>query len=195
MRPTRQRCTALRCVLGILIACLCLSMSAASAVRAAGTFTDAQGRFSFAIPDGLTSDDTYIGQRLAGSEVAAFLFSDAAAAAPGFGDNVNVTVTKVSGDTTDLDVLARNTVQQVSGALHATPDGTGIQSLTIGGLPARQYGYLAVFGGVTVHGTQAFVISEGNAYFITFTASEDMYDDFVVHTRDVLTSFAFDPAI
>jgi len=193
MQPTRQRCPALLCALSILIACLSIGVSDASAVRAAGTFTDAQGRFTFAIPDGLTSDDTYIGQRLARSEIAAFLFSDAAASS-GFGNNVNVTVTKVSGDTTDLDVLARNTVQQVSDALHATPDGTGIQSLTIGGLPARQYAYFAVFSGITVHGTQAFVISGDNAYVITFTASEGTYDDFVVQTRDILTSFAFAPA-
>ena len=191
----RQRYTGLLCVLAILLACLSFGVRSASAVRAAGTFTDTQGRFTFAIPDGLTPDDTYTGQRSGGAEIAAVLLSDATADSAVFHDNVNVTVTPFNGDTMNLDDLAQATVQRVSNALHATPDGTGIQSLTIAGLPAREYGYLAVSNGVTVHGRQAFVIYGDNAFVITFTASEDTYADFLAQSRNILTSFTFNPAM
>lgn len=195
MRQTRPRCTGLLCVLGILAICLSFSLGGTSAVRAAGTFTDRQGRFSFAIPDGLTSNDSYVGQRIAGSEVAAFLSADVSATSPTFHNNVNVTITNTASNTMNLDDLALTSVRQLSNDLHATPDGTGIQSVTLGGLPARQYGYLSVFGGITFHVLQAFVLKGDNAYVITIRASEDSYADFVAQTHDILTSFTFDPAM
>ncbi len=182
----RQRFFGLFFLLGLLITGL------PATVRAANTFTDPQGRFTFTIPDGLTVDDRYTGQQASGIEIGVVLTPTTPADPQTLGNNVNVTIQSLGGMTASVDDAGPTILNNLQQAIpSATPDGVGFQSLTVGGMPAQRYGYVATINGLAVHGSQVAVIAGNNIYFMTFTATDDTFADFIAQTNGLLTSFMF----
>jgi len=177
---------------GLLVFLALLVTGLPTTVQAADPFTDAQGRFTFTIPAELTVDDRYTGQGGNGAAISAVLVPTMPPDSQTFGNNVNVVVQSLEGMSITPDALGARALTSLLGALPtATPDGKGFQSLTVGGLPAQRYGYLATVSGLVLHGSQVVVIDGDSAYFITFTATEDTFADFTAQTNDLLTSFTF----
>lgn len=183
--------------LGTLMVLIALVFS--PAVHAAETFTDPEGKFAFTAPDGyetLTSQDIRLAVR-AGSNVLGFsASSDAIVVA--FRDpltmaSVNVGAAPLGGAVTDVDEGARQLTQLLGSLNSITLDPVGIEATTIGGEPARTYGYTIAVSGLEARGRQFLVIRDDTAYFITFTALSDDYDRFFEQTRIVLDTFTFLP--
>ena len=68
----------------------------------------------------------------------------------------------------------------------------GIQSLTVGGQPARRYDYtLTPSGSAKLHGAQVITL-QGNAVFVlTFTAADTDFTTFFQQGSGILSSFKF----
>ncbi len=150
----------------------------AAPVAAATTYSDPQQRFDFTVPDGYTPTTA----QLTPPVVAGFV-----AASPA-GANFTVQVRDVTGS---LDDATAEFQKRYASAADSQPGPNGIQSLTLGGKPAKQFDYFTSAQGTRFHISQVVSVNGKALYILTFTAQEGDYDTLVNQTGVVLSSFAF----
>ena len=170
-----------------LLVALIVGAIAMGTAQAATPYTDAQGRFAFATPDGYAQEASP--QVPPGASTAIF-------SSPGLpGARFNVTaVDDPSNAQANLDDLTGQTLQQLAQAL---PDITlwtqGIVTAKVGSADAREY----VFRGTVpntqlrVRGTMLVALKGTTAYTILFSANDGDFDKMADQCTPVLATFAF----
>ena len=172
----------------ILVIVALLGVCSISAVEAAGTYTDPQGRFSFTIPDGWQQGSPPQGTNLPPGTMLGGVFN---AAAP-LNANFNiVTVSVPSG--VDIGQIAIQSRAGVAQSIPGYQEGPGgIQSLTVAGQPARRYDYFfTVAQASRLRGAQVITMQANTVYVLTFTAAENDFNTFFQQAGTALNSFAF----
>ncbi len=167
-----------RRVTGIIAILLMLMTGALAApVAAATTYADPQQRFSFTIPDGYTPTP-----QVTPPVVAGFV-----AASPA-GANFTIQVRDATGS---LDDATTEFQKRYASGTDSQPGPNGVQSLTLGGLPAKQFDYFTSAQGTRFHISQVVAVNGKALYILIFTAQEGDYDTLVNQTGVALSSFAF----
>lgn len=161
----------------MVVALVALSFMAVAPVSAASTFTDAQGRFSFTVPDGYAPLPDFVKPPV----VAAFTSTNPP------GPNFTVQVRDARGT---LDVVVANLRQEYITGPGATA-GANPQSFTLGGQPAQRYDFFQTTDNSRFHIAQVMTIKDASLYLLTFTAQEQSYDTLLSQTAIVLSSFSF----
>jgi len=166
-------------VTGIIAILSMLTMGAiATPVAAATTYTDPQQRFSFTVPDGYTPTTA----QLTPPVVAGFV-----AASPA-GANFTIQVRDAAGS---LDDATAEFQKRYASGTDSQPGPNGVQSLTLGGQPAKQFDYFTSAQGTRFHISQVIAVNGKALYILIFNAQEGDYDTLVSQTGVVLSSFAF----
>ncbi len=170
-----------------LLVALIVGAMVMGTAQAATPYTDAQGRFAFAMPDGYVQEMSP--QVPPGASTAIF-------SSPGLpGARFNVTtVDDPSNAQANLDDLTGQTLQQLAQAL---PDITlwtqGIVTAKVGSADAREY----VFRGTVpntqsrVRGAMLVTLKGTTAYTILFSANDGDFDKMADQCTPVLATFAF----
>jgi hypothetical protein len=144
-----------------------------------GTVKSVDGQFATVIPDGFVN---------ARSSVQAPIKIQYLAAAPshgGFATNINV-VAEPSGGQTSIDTIAGLEIAGVKRAEPQAHDFSQIQSLTVGGQPARAIDYLSLPDKHRLlHQYQVFVAKSGTIYTITYSALPSAYSDNLASVKQV----------
>ncbi len=167
----------------------CSVSAVVATVGAQGTtYTDPQRRYRFTVPSGWQPDAAAAnGKPAARVRRSSGVFS---APAPLNGNFNVVTVTVPAGG--NLDQIVTQSRDNVAKSLPGYQEGPGgIQSLTLGGQPARRYDYfLTPPGASKLHGAQV-IAQQGNAVFVlTFTAA-DTTSTFFQQGAPILSSFKY----
>lgn len=154
-----------------------LTGALAAPVAAATTYSDPQQRFSFTVPDGYTPAPQVTSPILAGF----------VAASPA-GANFTVQARDATGS---LDDATAEFQKRYASGTDSQPGPNGVQSLTLGGQPAKQFDYFTSAQGTRFHISQVIAVNGKALYILIFTAQEGDYDTLVNQTGVVLSSFAF----
>lgn len=170
---------------------LALVAVSSSAVAAATTYTDPQGRVSFTIPDGWQQQNSLPpGTTLPpGVDFVTLFFVPTLT--NGFKANVNIVTNTVPAGTT-LDQIVSNgraALPKVFPSYQAGPD--GVQNVTVGSQPAEAYQFSAAASGTTFQGEQVVVLAGTRAYVITFAASATDLPTLLQQGTVLLSSFMF----
>lgn len=161
---------------GVSAALLLVVFLVAAPVAAANTYTDPQGRFSFAIPDGYTPVET----QLTPPFVAGYISPNPV------GANFTVQIREATGT---LDAATAAQQKRYASAPESQPG--PVQQLKLGGQTAQRFDYFTSGSGGRYHVSLVLAINGGALYILTFTAQEQDYDALTSQTGGVLTSFAF----
>lgn len=161
----------------------------AGAVGAQGTtYTDPQGRYTFTVPGGWQPATAPQSANLPPGTAVGGVFT---APAPLNGNFNVVTVTVPAG--ANLDQIVAQSRANVAQSVPGYQEGPGgIQSLTLGGQPARRYDYLLTpQQGGKLHGAQVIGLQANTVFVLTFTAAENDFDTFFRQGAPALSSFTF----
>lgn len=140
------------------------STSAPAASAPAGTVKSADGRFATVIPGGFV-DAT---KRLRGSAIT-IQYLAVGPRRQGFATNINV-VREQSPRQTDIDKIAGLEIAGIKRLEPGAHNFSQVQSLTVGGQPARSVDYVSRPGNRPLHQFQVFVAQGGWIYTITYSA-------------------------
>jgi hypothetical protein len=158
----RSRRVGARCS-AVVAAWLALFFSFGGVGLAAGsTITAVSGAFQTVIPTGFANETAAYSGSVIRIEMVVM-----APAADGYSANINVGRERVKNVTVAALVQASLAVTRAATRAHAF---SPVQSLTVGGDPARAYDYLTSFDAISVHQRQVFVIHDGWAYVVTYSA-------------------------
>lgn len=172
----------------VLVIVALLGICSISAVEAAGTYTDPQGRFSFTIPDSWQQGSPPQGTTLPPGTMLGGVFN----ASPPLNANFNVvTVSVPSG--VDIGQIAMQSRAGLAPSIPGYQEGPGgIQNLTVAGQPARRYDYFfTIEQAGRLHGAQVLTMQANTVYVLTFTAAENDFNTFFQQGGTALNSFAF----
>lgn len=166
-------------------------------VRAADTFTDPDGHFSFTPPDGYAQYSTQqvsqavrSGSNLLGvSGIANQVV--VAYRAPLSIANVNVGASALPDPNAMVDdvVMAERDVLSSIDAVPITLEDT--EETTLANEPARSFAYSLTVNGIDLRGRQVIAVHNGSAYFITFTALASSADRAFEQMQGVIDTFMF----
>lgn len=152
------------------------------------TYSDPQGRYSFTVPTGWQQGNAPANTNLPAGTVIGGVFN---APAPLNGNFNVVTVIVPAG--VNLDQVVTQSRAGVAKSLAGYQEGPGgIQSLTLGGQPARRYDYfLTPPQSGRLHGAQVITVQGNTVYVLTFTAAENDFNTVFQQGTTVLNSFTF----
>jgi hypothetical protein len=145
-----------------------------------GTVKSADGQFATVIPDGFANALSHVQSSPIKIQYLATAPSD-----NGFATNINV-VAEPSRGQTSIDTI---TGLEVAGVKRAEPQAhqfSQVQSLTVGGQPARAIDYLSLPDKHRLlHQYQVFVVKDGTIYTITYSALPSSYSDNLASVKQV----------
>lgn len=168
------------CIAAVLLLAVC----SLGAIRAATTYTDPGGAFSFAVPDGyavIPNGPIPALVTIGPTEIADATFSVDAEAIPNNGD----TPATLNSLVADLEaVLASN-----YGTM--TPGVEPVQILTLGGEEARRVDFVQTENGTRYHGVVVFTFHNALIWSIIVLAEPKDYDAVIQQTKIAIDSFTF----
>jgi hypothetical protein len=160
----RRRCAAsVRTAVAALSLALLLSLTAVGVAAGPRTVNGSSGAFETVLPNGWANDTASY------SEGAAKL--DLLIAAPSSGGfAVNINVVRHRTTTTNVAAVAESQLAYLKHHIQAHAFST-LQTLSIDGATARSFDYLtSTSAGTSLHQLQVYVIHDGSAYAITYSA-------------------------
>jgi hypothetical protein len=147
------------------------SSSSSTNTAPPGTVTSADGRFATVIPDGFVNAL----RRVQGGRIN-IQYLAVGPRRDGFATNINV-VDEPSDGKTSTDTISG---AEIAGIKRLEPQAhrfSQVQSLTVGGQPARAIDYLSRPDKRLLHQYQVFVVKDGTIYTITYSALPSSYSD------------------